>query len=81
MNDVTTESNWTFELGVRDGVDVPFYVIVGFMQRDQFFQQHQNNDKLCRPSVVNAQNIIGSEKFPDAAINCNYAIDEYSQAY
>ena len=23
----------------------------------------------------------GSEKFPDSGINCNYAIDKYSQAY
>ena len=81
MKDVTTENNWTFELGVGDGLDVPIYVIVGFMQRDQFNQQHQNNDTFYRPSVVNAQCIIGSEKFPDAGINCNYAIDKFSQAY
>ena len=35
MKDVTTENNWTFELGVGHGIDVPIYVIVGFMQRDQ----------------------------------------------
>ena len=51
------------------------------MQRDQFNQQHQNDDIFHRPSVVNAQCIIGSEKFPDAVMNCNYAIDKYSQAY
>ena len=44
------------------------------MQRDQFNQQHQNNDTFYRTSVVNAQGVIGSEKFPDAGINCNYAI-------
>ena len=54
MKDVTTENNWTFELSVGDGIDVPIYVIVGFMQRDQFNQQHQNNDTFYRPSVVNA---------------------------
>ena len=39
MEDVTAEKNWTFELGVGDGIDIPIYVIVGFMQRDQFNQQ------------------------------------------
>ena len=79
MKDVTTENNWTFELGV-DGIDIPIYVIVEFMQRDQFYQQ-QNNDTFYRPSVVNAQCIISREKIPDAGLNCNYAIDNYSQAY
>ena len=55
MKVVTTENNWTFELGVRDGIDIPIYVIIEFMQRDQFNQQHQNNDTFYRPSVVNAQ--------------------------
>ena len=77
MKDVTAENNWTFELGVGDGIDVPIYVIVGFMQRDQFNQQHQNNDAFYRPNVVNAQCIIGNEKFPDAGINCIYAINRY----
>ena len=64
-----------------DGIDVPIYVLVGFMQRDEFYQQHQNNDTFYRPSVLNAHCIIGSEKFPDAGINCNCAIDNCSQAY
>ena len=81
MKDVTTENNWTFELGVGDGIDIPIYLVVGFIQRDQFNQQHQNSDTFYRPSVVNAQCIFGSEKFPDAGISCNYAIDKYSQAY
>ena len=81
MKDVTTENNWNFELGVGDGIDVPIYVIAGFMQRDQFNQQHQSNDAFYRPSVVNARCIIGNEKIPDAGKFCNYAIDKYSQAY
>ena len=81
MKDVTTESNWTFELGIGDGIDILIYVIVGFMQRDQFNQQHQKNDTLYKPGVVDAQCIIGSEKFPDAGFICNYSIDKYSQAY
>ena len=81
MKDVTTQNNWTFELGVRVGIDIPVYVIVGSMQRDQLNQQHQNNYTFYRSTVVNAQCIIGSEKFPYAGKICNYAIDKYSQAY
>ena len=81
MKDVTTEINWTFELGVGDGIDIPIYVVVGFMQRDQFNQQHQNNDTFYRPGVLNAQCTIGSEKFPGVGIICIYVIDTYSQAY
>ena len=51
------------------------------MQRDQFNQQHQNNGTFYRPSVVKAQCVFGSEKFPDAGINYNYAFDKYSEAY
>ena len=81
MKDVTTENNWTFGLGVGDGIDIPIYVKVRFMQRDQFNQQQQNNCSIYRPSVVNAQCIIGSEKFLDAGRNCNFAFDKYSQAH
>ena len=51
------------------------------MQRDRFNQQHQNNDTLYRPSVVNAQCILGSEKFPDAGRICIYAFDKFSLVY
>ena len=50
------------------------------MQRDQFNQQHHNNDTFCRPSVVNAQCIVGSEKFPNAGVICSFAIEKHSQA-
>ena len=81
LKDVTTENNWTFELGVGDGIDKPNYVIIAFMQRDQFNQRHQNKDIFFRPRVVNAQCIITSEKFPDAGIKYISAIDKKSQAY
>ena len=51
------------------------------MQRDQLNQHHQNNDTSYRPSVVNAQCIIGSENYPDAKNICSYAIDKYPPAY
>ena len=74
MNDVTTENNWIFELGFGDDAAIPIYVIVGFMQRDQLNQQHQNNDTFHRASVVNVQCIIGNEKLPDAGINVNLVL-------
>ena len=51
------------------------------MQRGQFNQLHQNNVTFYRPSVVNAQAIIGSEKCLGAGINCIYAVEKQSQAY
>ena len=81
MKHVATENNWIFELGVGDGIDIPIFVVVGFMQSDQLNQQHQHNDTFHRPSVVKSQCFIGSDKLPDARITCIYAIDNYSQAY
>ena len=40
-NDVTIEQIWIFELGVENSIDVPFYVILDFMQKYQFNQQPQ----------------------------------------
>ena len=76
MKDVTTENNWTFELGVGDVIDKRTYVIVGLMPRDQFSQQHQNIDTFPRPSVVKAQCYVGGENYPHPAKNCNDAIDK-----
>ena len=81
MKHVATEKNWNFELGVGDGIDIPIDVKFGFMQRDQFDQQHQNKDTFYTPNVVNAQFIIGSEKVLDSGKNCSFAFDNYSPAY
>ena len=48
------------------------------MQTDQFNQQRQITDLFYRPSVVNAQCTIRSEKFPDAGKKGSYAIDKNS---
>ena len=45
------------------GFDIPINIIAGFMQRNLFNKQHQNNDTFYGPSVVNAQCTIGCEKF------------------
>ena len=55
MKDVTTENNCTFELGVGDGIHLPLYLIVGFLQRDQSNLQNQSNDTFHGQSVVNTQ--------------------------
>ena len=81
MKDVTTGNNWIFELGVGDGYHIPIYVVIEFLQRDQFNQQYQNNDIFYRPGGVNAECNIGSGRIPDAGPNCLYAIDKISQAY
>ena len=81
MKDETFENNWTFELGAGNGNDVPLHVIVGYIQRDQFNQQHRKNDTFYRPSVINAPCKIGSKKNTDASIICIYAIEKNSQAY
>ena len=43
LKDVTTENIRTFQSDVGDGIDIPIYVRVAFMQGDQFNQQHQSN--------------------------------------
>ena len=45
IKDVTTENKSSFELGVGDGIDIPIYVKVGFLQsKGKFNQQHQINE-------------------------------------
>ena len=61
-NEVSIQSDSTFELGVQSGIDVTIYVIVGLEQGYCFIQQQRNNDSFYRPTVVNAQCIIDSKK-------------------
>ena len=53
------------------GNNVSANTIGGSMQRGQSNQQHQNIDTFYRPSVVNAECIIGSGEIPDAGIKSN----------
>ena len=77
---VTTENIWIFELEVQGDIDFPSHAILGFLQRDQFNQQQQKND-FFKPTVKNAQVIIGSGKVPDAGTDCDHDIKQYSPAY
>ena len=43
--------------------------------------QDENIDKFFRTPVVNAECIVAVEKLPEVGLNCNYAIDNYAQAY
>ena len=58
---VTTGRHWAFQLRVQSGIDVPIFVLVDFMQREQFNQKQQKNDAFYWPTVVNAQCVMGNK--------------------
>ena len=79
MKEVNTQNLWSFEIGRHEGVNIPIWIIVGFQQRERQDSQNLNNDTFYRPPVTSAQCIIGTEKYPDAAILINYDDDDYNQ--
>ena len=81
MKEVNNQNVWNFELGSRENMNVPIWIIIGFQQRDRQDSQNLNNDTFCRLPVVSAQCIIGTEKYPDVGILLNYDDDDYSQGY
>ena len=72
--DVNTNNNWTFELGSS-------FIIVGFQARNRIDSQTHDNAIFDRLPVSNAVCKIGSEKYPDDGIECDYDRDKYDQAY
>ena len=78
--DVNTNSNWTFELGSA-GESCPTFVIVGFQARNKIDSQVHDNAVFDRLPISNAVCKIGSEKYPDDGIECDYDRDKYDQAY
>ena len=78
--DVNTNSNWTFELG-SSGESCPTFVIVGFQARNKIDSQVHDNAVFDRLPISNAVCKIGSEKYPDDGIECDYDRDKYDQAY
>ena len=78
--DVNTNSNWTFELG-SSGTSTPIFVIVGFQGRNKIDSQVHDNAVFDRLPISNAVCKIGSEKYPDDGIECDYDRDIYDQAY
>ena len=81
MKEVNTQNLWSFELGTQEGVNVPIWNIVGFLQNDRQNDQNLNNDTFYRPLVTSAQCIVGAEKYPDSAILLKYNVDDYSRGY
>ena len=77
---VNTNSNWTFELG-NAGTSTPTFVIVGFQARNKIDSQVHDNAVFDRLPISNAVCKIGSEKYPDDGIECDYNRDKYDQAY
>ena len=78
--DVNTNNNWTFELG-NSGESTPTFVIVAFQARSKIDSQTHDNAIFDRLPVSNAVCKIGSEKYPDDGIECDYGRDKYDQAY
>ena len=44
MKEVTSQIFWTFELGTQEGINIPIWTIVDFLQRDRQHSQKINND-------------------------------------
>ena len=78
--DVNTNNNWTFELG-NSGESTPTSVVVAFQARNEIDSQTHDNAIFDRLPVSNAVCKIGSEKYPDDGIECDYDRDKYDQAY
>ena len=81
MKEVNNQNFWNFELGSKENMNVPIWIIIGFQQQDRQDSQILNNDAFCRLPVVSAQCVIGTEKYPDAGILLNFDDDGYSQGY
>ena len=82
--DVNTNDNSTFELGNSGGEaaqSTPTFVVVGFQARNKSDSQTHDNATFDRLSVSDAVCKIGSEKYPDDGIKCDYDRDKYDQAY
>ena len=81
MKEVNTQNLWNFEFGTQEGINVPIWIILGFQQQVRQNSQNENNDTFYRPSVIKAQCIIGTEKYPDSVILLNYDDVDYNQGY
>ena len=78
--DVNTNNSWTFELG-NSGESTPSFIIVGFQARNKIDSQTHDNATFDRLPISSCVCKIGSEKYPDDGIECDYDRDKYDQAY
>ena len=81
MKEVNTQNFWSFELGTQEGINIPTWSFVAFQQNDRQHDQNLNNDTFVSLPVISAQVVIGTERYPDAAIILNYDDDNYIQGY
>ena len=82
--DVNTNNNWTLKLGNSGGEAAhltPTFLIVGFLARNKIDSQTHNIATFDRLPISNAVCKIGSEKYSDDGIECDYDRDKYDQAY
>ena len=81
MDEESTQNPRNFELGSKESMNVPIWIIVGFQQRDRQDSHNFNNDTFYRPPVTSAQSIFGIEKDTDSGFLLNYNDDDYSKGY
>ena len=58
-----------FFIGLDEGIDLPFYVKVGYKKVKKLNYQPLNSDGFNRTPVKIAQYIVATEKKPDACLN------------
>ena len=63
MKDVKIENLWAFELGSREKSFVPFWIFVGFQERDRQNSRNLNNDTFCRLPFTKSQRISRTKNF------------------
>ena len=81
MKGLNSQNLWKFELGNQESMNVPYWTIKGFQQRDRQNSQNLNNDTFCRLPITSCQCIISAKKYPDSGILLNYDDNDYSRGY
>ena len=81
MKDVNNQNLWNFETSSQKIMNVCIWTIIVFQQQDRQNSQNLNSDTFCRLSVVSAQCVIGTEKYPNSSflVKCDH--DDYRQGY
>ena len=50
--EVKNQNLWNFELGNQESMNIPIWIIIGFLQQDRQDPQNLNKDSFCRLPVV-----------------------------
>ena len=70
---VDAQNNWLFDLGVKDEIDVPFFVIVVLQSRNRIVAAAEDKIVFLRPQVLNEQRNNVTERYPETVIIIKYA--------